>query len=110
MLCRERGEEGGRDGKVEADGGERGRRGRMMSEGRGKQAGSGGVAGVTEEKDEVGRAGGATVIWVSGCMTGHTHAQTHRRPYSCSVASTIQPMYASPQSVTGRRWLFWKVS
>lgn len=42
----------------------------MMSGGLwGKRAGSGGVAGVTGEKDEVGRASGASVICSSGWLT-----------------------------------------
>lgn len=54
--------------REEADGGWREER--EGDKRRAKQAGSGGVAGVTGERDGVGHAGGVSVICCSGWLTG----------------------------------------
>jgi len=51
----------------------------MMSGGQGKQAGSGGVAGVTAAKDEVGRASDASNLglWLADRTVINVHTHIH---------------------------------
>lgn len=88
-------EEGSGERVVEADGG-----GRMRSGGRGKKAGSGGVAGVTREKDEVGRASGASVICFSGWLTGQSHTHSH----TCIVLLNPRPPAHNQCSQVRSQW------
>lgn len=75
------------------------RRGRWGVEDGGSRRGAEVLPGWQEEKDEVGRASGASVIWGSGWLTVQSY--THLRTYPCSIYGLKRTTSAHRSAVGG---------
>lgn len=75
------------------------RRGRWGVEDGGSRRGAEVLPGWQEEKDEVGRASGASVIWGSGWLTVQSY--THLHTYPCSIYGLKRTTSAHRSAVGG---------